>query len=43
MKNCEECGNEIEDDEDICEECMNNLASSLLLTDNFGIDEEDLC
>ena len=42
MKYCEECGEEIEDDEDLCDDCKNNLAASILLTDDFGIDEGDL-
>jgi len=44
MKYCIECSCELEDfEDDLCEDCKNNLASSILLTDDFGIDEDDLC
>ena len=43
MKYCEECNKELEDfEDDLCEDCKSNLAASILLTDEFGIDEEEL-
>jgi len=42
-KYCEECGCELPGDWDLelCEDCMNNFASSVILTDDFGVGEED--
>jgi len=40
MKYCD-CGNVIDDDEDMCEECMNNLAAGIIHTDGIFPDEED--
>ena len=40
---CEECGNELPYGwtSEYCEVCMNNLAASILMTDDFGIDLDD--
>jgi len=39
---CEECGEEIEEDRDLCEECMNNLAASIINTSGLWPDVDDL-
>jgi len=43
MNYCDECGEEIEDNEQLCEECKNNLAAAVIHTDGIFPDEEDLC
>ena len=44
MKYCLECSKELEDfEDDICEDCRNNLASGILFTDGIDPDLEDLC
>jgi len=43
MKLCPECGiEEIEDNEDMCETCMNNFGAGILLTNGIEPNEEDL-
>jgi len=41
---CDECGAELEDEweYDLCEECMNNFAASVIHTEDLYPDEEDL-
>ena len=42
MKKCVECNCELEDyEDDLCEECKNNLAASVIHTDGIWPDEED--
>jgi len=42
MRYCIDCGCELLDTEDeLCEECMNNLASAIINTDDIWPDEED--
>ena len=40
---CEECGCEIEDwiEGNLCEDCMNDLASAIINTDDIWPNEED--
>ena len=32
---CSECGEEVEEDEDLCENCMDNLASAITNTEEL--------
>lgn len=34
-KYCEECGEEIPEDNDLCEDCMNNLAAAITNTEEL--------
>ncbi len=41
-KTCEECGCELEDEtQDLCESCMNDLASAIINTDEIFPSEDD--
>ena len=43
MKYCDECGKELPEDWefDICEECMNNFSSAVILEEDIWPDEDD--
>ena len=42
MNYCRICGVEIDDDEELCEDCMDDLASNILLSDSIEPDVGDL-
>lgn len=38
---CELCGCEIDEDKELCEDCMDDFASAVIHTDGIFPDEED--